>query len=171
MAELLAQTSQAATVALCRRFKDCVMCVHQVRGEYSSGRISYERGVAMPMFLGATSKVIMAQLPDRLLRGIYLANEKNIREVFPKLDWNKFKTDLREIRRAGFALTESEVAVGRVGLAAPIARNGQVIAGISLIIDSNGWNKKKISKFIPNVTDAAERISKSLSRAIPIISR
>ena len=43
------------------------MCVHQVRGDKSRGETSYERGVAMPMFLGATSKVILAQLPDRTL--------------------------------------------------------------------------------------------------------
>ena len=52
------------------------MCVYDVRGEKSRGQTSYERGVAMPMFLGATSKVILAQLPDRALRSVYLANEK-----------------------------------------------------------------------------------------------
>ena len=171
MTALLNQTSQAATVVLCRRFKDCVMCVHEVRGEKSSGQISYERGVAMPMFLGATSKVILAHLSDRMLRGIYLANENSIRQASPTQDWSKFKSELREIRRAGFALTESEVAVGRVGLAAPITRNNQVTASVSLIIDINGWDKKKVAKFAPQVMGAAERISQSLSKVEPIISR
>lgn len=70
MAALLENTSQSYTVVLCRKFKDCVMCVHQVRGGKSRGETSYERGVAMPIFLGATSKVILAQLPVRVLKSI-----------------------------------------------------------------------------------------------------
>ena len=32
MRALLEETSQSATIILCRRFKDCVMCVHQESG-------------------------------------------------------------------------------------------------------------------------------------------
>jgi DNA-binding IclR family transcriptional regulator len=171
MDDLLARTSQTCTVVLCRRFKDCVMCVHEVLGKKSRGETSYERGVAMPMFLGATSKVILAQLPERLLRKVYLGNEKTIRRVLRTKDWNEFRAQLKEIRRAGFALTESEVAKGRAGLAAPIARNGQVVAGISLIVTSPALNQKKVASFIPHVLAAAEQISNSLSREMPVISR
>lgn len=171
MAALLDRTRQNGTVALCRRFKDCVMCVHELRGEKSRGQTSYERGVAMPMFLGATSKVILAQLPDRALRSIYLANEKRIRKLLRIRDWSEFKSELREIRRAGFALTDSEVAEGRVGLAAPIARNGHVAACLSLIVDGDGWDKRKVSAFIPDVVAAAGRISRSLGKAVRVISR
>jgi DNA-binding IclR family transcriptional regulator len=171
MTALLERTSQNGTLALCRRFKDCVMCVHEVRGEKSRGQTSYERGVAMPMFLGATSKVILAQLPDRALRGIYLANEQRIRKLLRIRDWSEFKSELREIKRAGFALTDSEVAEGRVGLAAPIARNGQVAACLSLIVDARGWDRRKVSAFIPDVVGAAGRISLSLGKAVPVISR
>ena len=171
MAALLVRTRQNGTVALCRRFKDCVMCVHDVRGEKSRGQTSYERGVAMPMFLGATSKIILAQLPDRALRSVYLANEKRIRKLLRTQDWSEFKGELREIRRAGFALTDSEVAAGRVGLAAPIALKGHVAACLSLIVDASGWDKKKVSAFIPDVVGAAGRISRSLGKEVPVISR
>ncbi len=171
MDELLARTSQACTVVLCRRFKDCVMCVHEVRGKKSRGETSYERGVAMPLFFGATSKVILAQLPERLLRKVYLANEKTIRRVLRTRDWGEFRAQLKDIRRAGFALTESEVAKGRTGLAAPIARNGQVVAGISLIVGSSALKGRKVEGFIPHVLAAAEQISSSLSRETPVISR
>lgn len=171
MAALLDRTSQSYTVALCRRFKDCIMCVHEKRGANSRGQITYERGVAMPMFIGATSKVILAHLPDRILRGVYLANENAIRKTLHTIDWKEFKSQLREIRRGGFALTESEVAEGRIGLAAPIAHNGHVVASISLIADTKEWNKDKAAGSISHVVDAAERISQSLSSAEPIVSR
>lgn len=171
MDALLARTSQTCTVVLCRRFKDCVMCVHEVRGRKSHGETAYERGVAMPMFLGATSKVILAQLPERLLRKVYLGNEKTIRRVLKTRDWSEFRAQLKDIRRAGFALTESEVAKGRSGLAAPILRDGQVVASLSLIVTAPELTHKKIEGFVPHVMAAAAEISTSLSRETPVIPR
>jgi DNA-binding IclR family transcriptional regulator len=171
MRRLLAQTSQHATVILCRRFKDCVMCVHEVEGDQPHPATSYERGVAMPMFLGATSKVILANLPDRTLKSVYLANEETIRRTLKVNDWKSFKDQFRAIRRAGFALTDSEIAKGRVGLAAPISRRGQVVAGISLVALPNKTERSKIESYVPAVIAAAAEISKRLSKEEPLISR
>jgi DNA-binding IclR family transcriptional regulator len=171
MVELLNRTSQNCTVVLCRRFKDCVMCVHELRGTKFRGKTSYERGAAMPIFLGATSKVILAQLPLRMLKTIYLANEKTIRQASRSHDWHDFESEMKEIRSAGFALTKSEVARGRVGLAAPIARNGQAFASLSLVGDRKNWDAKKIENFTTHVRDAAAQISRALSREAAIISR
>ena len=171
MKDLLARTSQQATVILCRRFKDCVMCVHEIEGARPHPATSYERGVAMPMFLGATSKVILANLPDRTLKSVYLSNEKVIRRTLKVRDWKSFKDQFREIRRAGYALTDSEVAPGRVGLAAPISRGDQVIAGISLVAIPSKTDRAKISGYIPSLIAAAALISKSLSKARRVGSR
>jgi DNA-binding IclR family transcriptional regulator len=171
MKALLARTNRHATVILCRRFKDCVMCVHEIQGDKSKRTTSYERGVAMPMFLGATSKVILANLPDRTLKSVYLANEKTIRHVLKVNDWKTFKDEFREIRRAGYVLTDSEVAEGRIGLAAPVSRDGQVIAGVSLVAIPNKTDRKKISTYIPSVMAAAAEISLSLSHEMAIVPR
>ncbi len=171
MKTLLTRTNRHATVILCRRFKDCVMCVHEIQGDKSKQTTSYERGVAMPMFLGATSKVILANLPDRTLKSVYLANEQTIRRVLKAHDWKAFKEQFRDIRREGYALTDSEVAEGRIGLAAPISRDGQVIAGISLVAIPGKTDHKKISSYIPSVVSAAAAISASLSHEMPIVPR
>jgi DNA-binding IclR family transcriptional regulator len=63
------------------------------------------------------------------------------------------------------------VAEGRVGLAAPIARNGHVAACLSLIVVAGGWDKKKVSAVIPDVVGAAGRISRSFGKEVPVISR
>ena len=171
MKTLLARTSRHATVILCRRFKDCVMCVHEIQGDKSKQTTSYERGVAMPMFLGATSKVILANLPDRTLKSVYLANEQTIHRVLRAKDWKAFKEQFRNIRHEGYALTDSEVSKGRIGLAAPISRDGQVIAGISLVAIPSNTDRKKISSYIPSVVSAAATISASPSHELPIIPR
>jgi len=75
MSELLAAAPREAGVLLCRRFKDCVMCVHAMEREGSPPMASYERGVAMSLFLGAPAKIILAHLPDRNLKAIYLRED------------------------------------------------------------------------------------------------
>lgn len=163
MRELLARTSQNAVVLLCRRFKDCVMCVHDIEGAAPHVATSYERGVAMPMFLGATSKAILANLPDRTLKNVYLANEAVIHSTLKVHDWATFKKHFREIRRAGYALTDSEIVKGRVGIAAPISRGDQVVAGISLAGITDMPNDAALTEFITEVKSAAARISAGLS--------
>ncbi len=170
MNDLLAATDQRATIILCRRFRGCVMCVHEVRGSGPQVVTSYERGVAMPLFIGATSKVILAHLPDRMLKAVYLGNEKAIR-AFGPATWPEFKAHLREIRKQGFALTDSEVRKGRIGLAAPIFRDDQVIAGISLVIMSSALGRTKAEKFVPDVREAAATISRRISRERYAVSR
>ena len=134
MRELLAATTQRAAAILCRRYRDTVMCVHQEHGSEPHPITTYERGVAMPLFAGASSKVVLAHLDDRALKRIYLENERNIRDRLGHADWKAFKAEVRAIRRAGVVETISEVAQGRAGIAAPVLLNRQVIAGISLVL-------------------------------------
>jgi len=81
MHQLLADTTQEGSAILCRRYRDCVMCVHQERGTASRARSFYERGVAMPLFIGAASKVILANLDERTLKRSYLENREQIRNA------------------------------------------------------------------------------------------
>ena len=168
MAALLERTAQTCTVFLSRRFRDCVMCVHEVRGS-RSGETGYGRGVAMPMFLGATSKVILAQLPPRTLKAVYLDNESAIRRSLNIRDWNEFHRSIKEIRRAGFAMTKSEVSKERTGIAAPITRNGQSVA--SLTLSGIGWSSKKADQYIQFVRAAATEISDTFANDTAMISR
>lgn len=171
MDALLERCGDNFAVVLCRRFKDCVMCVHEVRGSKFRGKTSYQRGEAMPLFLGATSKVILAQLPTRLLKAVYLTNARTIHRALKADDWNAFKAQIKDIRDAGFAMTKSELARGRVGVAAPIARNGMPCASISLIGTGNDLDGEKTQAYVDRVRDTADRISRALSRQAAIVSR
>jgi DNA-binding IclR family transcriptional regulator len=164
MRNLLSETTQSATVLLCRRFKECVMCVHEEHGDKPHTKTSYERGVAMPMFLGATSKVILAHLPERNLKSIYLSNEREIKRVGVE-DWASFKEQMKGIKRAGFTITDSEVAAGRVGIAAPIFRESLVIAGLSLVFVPKQAQRKLLPDFASKVMKISADLSSQLSRS------
>jgi DNA-binding IclR family transcriptional regulator len=165
MHQLLADTTQEGTAILCRRYRDCVMCVHQERGVQSRARTFYERGVAMPLFIGAASKVILAHLDERTLKRNYLDNREQIREATRCPDLKSFRAELREIRRQGYAVTTAELGPGRVGFAAPVLVDGAIVAGLSL----GGFHGARLDPatqlhYAKEVSAAAKRISKTVKR-------
>ena len=53
---------------LCRLFRDCVMCVHQEVAGQPDFSLTFERGQPIPLFRGAVSRAIFANLPPRIMR-------------------------------------------------------------------------------------------------------
>ena len=165
MHQLLADTTQEGTAIICRRYRDCVMCVHEERGTQIRARTFYERGVEMPLFIGAASKVILAHLDERTLRRVYLENREQIRGTTGCADLKSFRAELRAIKRQGYALTSGELGPGRVGFAAPILLDGVLVAALSL----GGLHGARVNdaarlEYAGEVVAAAKRISRAISR-------
>lgn len=160
MQRLLTQTTQSATVVLCRRYRDRVICIHQEHGSLPHPPTAYERGVSMPLFVGATSKVIMAHESLRIQRRTYLENEPSIRQKAKVADWQAFKALTAIIRQRGYDETESEITAGIRAIAAPIFSQNQVTASISLIFASATAAKLPMCGSFPEVIKlAAKHIS------------
>ncbi|MFH6565653.1 IclR family transcriptional regulator [Pseudomonas kulmbachensis] len=128
----LPQWSDQQVWLFCRLFKDQVVCVHQV-GELVD-TVSYARGTPRPLFMGATSKVILAHLGARQHSQLFLENPEAVRKSNLGQSWDEFRRSLHNIRRKGFVLTTAEVDVGVFGLAAPIFDgDGKVVGSISCV--------------------------------------
>ena len=168
MRKLLADTTQRAVAVLSRRYRDEVMCVHQEAGSGPHPLTAYERGVAMPLFSGATSKAILAHLNERTLERIYLEHEEAIRQATGCTSWRAFREQLESIRADGYAVTVSEVAPGRVGVASPIHASGQVIGGLSLVVDEPDYDSEH---FPAAVVGAAREICLAVADEEPWIAR
>lgn len=165
MHRLLARTTQQGTAILCRRYRDCVMCVHQERGTQSKARTFYERGVAMPLYIGAASKVILAYLDERTLKRSYEEHSEHIREASGRKDLKSFRAEMRGIRRDGYAITSGELGAGRVGFAAPILLDGAVVAGLSLGgFHGAQMNDATRSAYAAEVVRTARAISAAVAR-------
>ncbi|NVO17570.1 MAG: HTH domain-containing protein [Rhodoplanes sp.] len=162
MAELLAAYGRRAAVLLCRRFRDCVMCVHSLESEPSRPMASYERGVGMSPFRGAPAKIMLSFLQDRVLRGIYLRNEHAIRASGIE-SWQQFRDVLQDIRKDGFVVTKSEIGKSRVGIAAPILRGDQILASLSLVVEPGA--RADIERLSAVVKRVAADISAKLTAA------
>jgi DNA-binding IclR family transcriptional regulator len=162
MRRLLDQTTQRGAVILCRRFRDCVMCIHQEQGHLPHRRAGYERGVAMPLFLGATSRVILAHEPGRVQRRIYLENEGTIRARGGVSSWKEFAALASRIRRQGFAESESEVTPGVRGIAAPVFQGARLVAALSLVTNTTARGAPSLQDFREQVIQVSRGLSGSL---------
>jgi DNA-binding IclR family transcriptional regulator len=162
MRRLLDRTTQEATAVLCRLYRDCVMCVHQEEGRAPHAPTSYQRGAAMFLFRGATSKVILAHLSERSLRTLFHKHKAAIGYDTLYSSWRELRDDLKLIREQGYAFTSSEVTPGVAGVAAPIFVGAQAVASLSLVTRE----KRADAVFVQKAAQALQRASARISDAL-----
>ncbi len=132
--DVVAQAGVPCLGVLTRLYGDTVMSV--VSSESSPGTIqsSYERGRPRPLTRGATSKVILAQLPSRRLSKLLKQHDELVLE--PGAAWEQgLRDELTKIRKRGYCITRGEVDPGVIGIAAPVSVLDQgLIGSLSIIV-------------------------------------
>jgi DNA-binding IclR family transcriptional regulator len=157
MSELVAAISGIAL--LCRRYRDTVLCVHQERGA-TSLLSTYERGLARPLFRGAASRIILAYLPPRVIERLHQQDSAS------GVSLAELRPELKEMRRRGWDLTESQVTRGVTGIAAPVFDNrGRILGSLSLTIGRTKMPASESARIAERVTFCARIVSTSLPRA------
>lgn len=123
-----------ATVLLCRLHGRRVMCVSEVRGRFGPGEVSYERGRAMPLFRGATSKVILAHLDASQLDDVVRTDAQALRAAGLPSTAEALRRRLAEIREQGVCMTTGELDSGARGWAVPIRSTRRLLGSLSAIV-------------------------------------
>jgi DNA-binding IclR family transcriptional regulator len=161
----LRRLAREQTWLLCRMFRDTVICIHQ-SGSLATN-ISFSRGFPMPLFRGATSKAMLAFLPDRQLMRLYLANQADVAAAGLGADWKAFKTALRDIRRDGYVASVSEVDRGVYGIAAPVFDpDGRVIGSISCVRPVTAMDRARWTREGEAMMETAAAISQGMVDAL-----
>lgn len=149
---------------LCRLYRDQVMCVHQEAVGRSDFAVSYERGRPLPLFRGAASKVILANLPTRSVRSLHTKYSEEMARFGLGADWKHVKLRLRQIRAAGISITQSELDIGLTGISAPLFRSdGGVIGSISIVLPAKTATTKIVNAAGGLMTNASQEIRELLS--------
>ena len=110
LGDVVDQTQVPCVVVLTRLYGDTVMCIADRHSPGDETHSSYERGRPRPLTRGATSKVILAQLPARRLAKLLDRSSHNE-------DIEALKKQLSDARRNGFMVTRGEVDPGLMGVA------------------------------------------------------
>ncbi|MDP7624445.1 MAG: IclR family transcriptional regulator [Rhodospirillales bacterium] len=156
-----------------------VLCIHQ-EPLISDFIISYARGRPMPLFYGATAKIILANLPERRLVKLFLNHRIEIAKAGLGEEWEDFKEHLAEMRRLGYCISKSEVDLGVVGVGTAIfADNKTVIGSLTHVVQGEGRDFdemisdrlidgcNRISIEIVKILDAHDDLIDSYSPVIP----
>lgn len=159
MHTLIARAGAGAALLLCRLFHDGVMCVNQVLGQGPQAPVSYERGRMMPLFRGATSKIILAHLPTRKLKPLFARSAAEIAQAGLGKNWEQFRSSLASIRRSGTVVTHGEIDLDRVGIGAPLFdRNGKVLGSLSFALSAGRTSYVLIERLTPLLITGARDI-------------
>jgi DNA-binding IclR family transcriptional regulator len=121
-------------------------------------------GAQLPLHTGGPGKVILAfYTPEELEKFIQ-------RSRFDALTPNTIsspellKKELRQIRRDGYATSASEAVEGQHSIAAPILKQGKVVAAINLIVPTVRFSRERQSDLLPQVQSVAAEISRLISK-------
>lgn len=109
------------SAVLCRMYNDEIIHVHAESAFEDGSFALIGRGRSLPLFRGAASKMMLASLPPARLKKLYERhrNDEDLRRLTP--DWNSFKAYYEAIREAGHYVSDQEIEVGKVGIAAPVS--------------------------------------------------
>lgn len=167
MQRLVTRSGSAGVALLCRIYKNRVMCVHQEARVLPENTVGYERGRPMPMFRGASSKVIFANLASRTARWFFDKYPEEVAAGGLGSDWETIKLNLRRIRRAGLYITRGEVDGGRVGIAAPVfSPERHVIGSITMAIPVG----EATPQFIANISALVQAAAREINAGLQFLS-
>lgn len=126
-------------------------------------KISEPIGLRLPLYIGASNRVIMAYMPrharESILRG---ADWDRIPSLKP-LSRESIEADLELIRRRGYAITSGEATEGTTGIGAPIfSYEDTVIGSLNCAGPSIRFTADKVEKYSYFVKKYADCISREL---------
>ena len=119
----------------------------------------------MPLFRGATSKVILACLPERRLTRLFVEHQVEIRKAGLGRTREEFLAALKSIRRQGYSITHAEVDTGVVGVAVPVFGGERAVIGsLSFVFSEKRFPERHAVEVIAELRRAAETIRADLVR-------
>jgi len=170
MHDLVVATGETALLTVYRDQE--VICIDKVETSQAV-RLTLDLGLRNPPHAGASSKVLMAYLPDDEIRAI-------IRDRgLPRLCANtitrpdELLLELTRIRQQGYAVSREETDLSAWGVAAPIYgwKDCEVVAAIGIAGPTSRFGDNVVRHYAEMCCRAAERVSAALrtgDRAAPL---
>jgi IclR family KDG regulon transcriptional repressor len=139
------------------------ICLDRVESDHPIRYSIFQSGAVLPLHAGASSKILMAYLPEREWDRI-IQKEGLIRFTPHTItDASKLKAHLREIRRKGYAFSDQEVDREVRAVSAPVLNVvGDLVAGLSISGPVYRIGKKSVSSLGKLMIEYAQKISSQL---------
>jgi DNA-binding IclR family transcriptional regulator len=142
------------TVNLYVRQGTARVCIAQEEGRQSIRQV-VRVGDSLPLWAGAASKVLLADVPVDVLDQVAALSPRGP-GLAPAL-----RAEVHGARRRGYAVSHGERETGASGLAAPIVDpRGHVIAALALGGPTPRFTAPDVARFAPAVVEAAQQVSR-----------
>jgi len=126
------------TVLLCRLHGLKVLCVHSVEGAAGPHVIGYERGRAMVLYRGATSRAILAHVPEAVLARLVAEDAEGLRRAGWPIALAGLQERLRADRAQKVLTTSGEVSAQARGFAVPLFAGPHLLGSLSVVRERSG---------------------------------
>jgi DNA-binding IclR family transcriptional regulator len=149
-------TSTGETVHLAVLDDDAALYIERVSSRVSA-RVLSKPGVRLPLHATAVGKVLLAHsapdLQDRILAAPARLTGRTITEP------GRWRRELSEVRRRGYARTSEELTTGAFSVAVPVMTGPDVVAAIGIV---TGSARKDLDRYVPVLQVAASGLARSL---------
>jgi DNA-binding IclR family transcriptional regulator len=131
--------------------------IQAVQSKQAIRRVA-EVGARLPLYVGASSKVLLAFADDDVRESVL-----NDPKWPSSVDRQLYLAQIEEIRRVGYATSVEEREPGAAAVAAPIiSRSGKLAAALSVSGPSNRLTIQQMKEIAPKVMEAARTMGKML---------
>lgn len=149
------------TVLLCRLHGLKVLCVNEVTGTAAPRIMGYERGRAMPLYRGATSKAIFVHASDALLRRLIAADARGLGQAGWPTEFERLRERLVALRKEKVFVTHGEVNPQATGFAVPLFHGTHLLGSLS-VVRTQGTPREEAVRISDLLRRAALRIEARL---------
>lgn len=143
-----------------------VVCIEKVETSHPV-RLTLDVGTRHPPHAGASSKILMAYLPEEEVQAIIL--DKGLPKVCTNTitDPDELLVELALIRERGYAESFEETDAGAWGVATPIyGQNGDVVAAIGVVGPTLRFSDELARQYVELCRDAARRTTALFSTGV-----
>ncbi|MFW5696846.1 MAG: IclR family transcriptional regulator [Phototrophicaceae bacterium] len=147
----------AESVSLMRLMNRQVVCIESIEGQHAL-RVSIEQGRTQLLHAGASSRVLLAHLPesewpDYLEFPLRRFTETTI------TDFQLLTANLRQVRRDGYTVSNGEIDIGARAVAVPLFNSrDEVVAALSIEAPAMRMPDETARRYIELLQQEAARI-------------
>ncbi len=138
------------------------VCIRQVESPHAV-RCTLEIGRPMPLYCGASGKLLLAFMPERIVDKVIETTRLVPLTPSTITDPADLRRELEMVRRDGYAVSFEETSPLGAGVAAPVRdAQGQVIACVTVYGPRMRLSEERILQLVPEVQATANEISAAI---------
>ncbi len=162
------RNSSGETVCLHIAFGLESICIRQVESPHPI-RYTSEIGKPVPLYSGASGKLLLAYMPDNLVDRLIEITHLAPLTSNTITDPNELRSQLVTIRHKGYSISFEETSPLSAAVSAPVRdRRNQVIACITIHGPRMRLHEDRIIELLPDLLETAREISNAVAPLTPV---